>query len=200
MIITLYVLVASCNNDYIAAMQNKTRPLAVATFVQLNHGWNADPNSPNPRISVDSSSVLITFYVNAYKFPQLAEGTKAILRFKNCQRYRLGATNDEGWYLGQCRFSGMAPAWGEFFAVSGESGLLLAPVDWVLLASGGHADSARHHLFYFKDETFECVAEDWEVQLPANQLIESIFISKPPSLDPPQKQVLTSQKWWNFWQ
>jgi hypothetical protein len=29
----------------------------------------------------------------------------------------LGRTNDEGWYLGQCRFSKVAPTWGEFYHV-----------------------------------------------------------------------------------
>lgn len=136
----------------------------MATFVQLNFGWNADPNSPEPRVSVDGADVLVSFYVNAFQFPELLEGTRAILRFKNCRRYRLGPTNDEGWYMGQCRFSRMAPAWGEFYSVSGESHLLSAPVDWVDVADAKGAGSARHYLFYFKDETLECAAEDWEAE------------------------------------
>ena len=136
-------------------------------FSQLNRGWNADPNAPVPRVSVIGTDVLVTFYVNAFQFPGFVEGTTAALRFNNCQRYRLGPTNDEGWYMGKCRFSQLAPAWGEFYAVSGEPDVLLGPTDWIMLAAASRAGSAGHYLFYFRDETFECVADDWEVQLPS---------------------------------
>jgi len=70
----------------------------------------------------------------------------------------MGPTNDEGWYLGQCRFSGKAPEWGEFYAVLGEPHSADGPNDWVLIE--GYSDTKRtHFLFYFRDETFECLAE-----------------------------------------
>jgi hypothetical protein len=31
----------------------------------------------------------------------------------------------------------------------------------------------EQYLFYFKDETFECVARSWEVELPVNRLLVS---------------------------
>lgn len=68
----------------------------MAKFVQLNHGWNADPNAPQPLIGADGSEIQVTFYVNAFQFPEFIEGTQAVLRFKRCERYRLGSTNDEG--------------------------------------------------------------------------------------------------------
>lgn len=145
----------------------------MATFVQLNYGWNADPNAPEPTASVGGSTVLVSFRVNAFQFPQFTEGDRAVLRFENCQRYRLGSTNDEGWYMGTCRFSRLAPAWGEFFHVSGEASLLLQPADWVIVAPNSMDELSRHYLFYFKDETFECVASNWAVQLPANQSLRT---------------------------
>ena len=53
------------------------------------------------------------------------------LRFESCWRYRLGGTNEEGWWPRQCRFSLLAPGWG-FCEVAGErSGLLgVAPATW----------------------------------------------------------------------
>lgn len=74
--------------------------------------------------------------------------------------------------MGQCRFSRLAPAWGEFYRVSGDSKLLLAPLDWSILPLAVDTSDAEHYLFYFKDETFECVAEGWEVQLPANPSLQ----------------------------
>ena len=144
----------------------------MVTFVQLNRDWNADPNAPEPRVSVVGPDVLLSFYVNAFEFPEFIEGTRAVLRFKRCERYRLGSTNDEGWYMGKCRFSRLAPAWGEFYKVSGEPGLLIAPQDWSVLPTPADAKELTHYLFYLKDETFECVAEGWDVQLPANPSLQ----------------------------
>lgn len=144
----------------------------MATFIQLNEGWNADPNAPEPAVFVSGPDVSVTFSVNAFRFPELSEGTKATLRFKNCHRFRTGPTNDEGWYTGKCRFSRLAPAWGEFYAVSGAPELLLAPSDWVANPNAPHAGPAKHYLFYFKDETFECMADDWQVELPANASLQ----------------------------
>ena len=138
-----------------------------AEFIQLNHAWNAEPNAPDPHVSVVGSDVLVTFYVNAFRFPQFAEDTTATLRFKNCERYRLGPTNDEGWDMGKCRFSQLAPAWGEFYAISGEAELLLSPVDWIVVSTAIRAGVGKHFLFYFRDATFECVSDGWEVELPS---------------------------------
>ncbi|RQO55617.1 hypothetical protein DBR47_20410 [Paucibacter sp. KBW04] len=140
----------------------------MAKFVQLNNGWNADPNAPEPSVLVVGPDTFVTFYVNAFQFPKFSEGTKATLRFKNCQRFRDGPTNDEGWLMGECRFSRLAPAWGEFYAVSGAPDLLSAPQDWIINADAPRSGQATHFLFYFKDETFECVADDWAVELPAS--------------------------------
>lgn len=68
--------------------------------------------------------------------------------------------------MGECRFSRLAPAWGELYGVSGDSKLLLAPDDWIVLAQSSKDEPAQHYLFYFKDETFECVARSLSVQLP----------------------------------
>jgi hypothetical protein len=127
------------------------------TFVQLNDGWNADPNAPEPTVRVIGSDLVLSFFVNAFQFPEFNEGEQGCLRFINCERYRLGLTNDEGWYRGQCRFSKLAPSWGEFYLVSGDSPLLEAPLDWKLLRPAN--GTGKHFLFYFRDDTFECVAE-----------------------------------------
>jgi len=135
----------------------------IASFVQLNDGWNAEPNAPQPRVPVAGADVSVRFLLNAFQFPEFSEGDEAILCFRDIGRYRLGPTNDEGWHMGKCRFSRLAPIWGEFYDVSGSQNLLLAPTDWLLL---GANRKGKHFLFYFRDETFECVARDWSVDLP----------------------------------
>src|ERR1041385_3215186 len=89
-------------------------------FTKLNDGWNADPNAPDPRISTDKSDVILEFSLNPVAYPQYEKSEQGILRFSDCWRYCLGPTNDEGWHRGQCRFSRLAPQWGEFYEVTGD--------------------------------------------------------------------------------
>lgn len=133
----------------------------MTAFSKLNDGWNAEPNAPHPQVMVDGADLLLSFGMNPWQFPQYNEGDIGTLRFARCSRYRLGPTNDEGWYRGQCRFSGIAPAWGEFYELTGDLRLAECPKDWVQVSpSSGHS---RHFLFYLRDETFECDAEDWKL-------------------------------------
>jgi hypothetical protein len=128
-------------------------------FRKLNEGWNADPNAPEPVVELSGADILLRFSLNPLQFPQFAFGDLGILRFLNCSRYRLGSTNDEGWYRGQCRYSRMAPAWGEFYEISGTDPHRDDPEDWKPASQASGA--SRHFLFYFRDETFECIAADW---------------------------------------
>lgn len=137
-------------------------------FHKLNADWNADPNSPDPQLRVAGNDVILTFFVNGFIYPHFKEGDRAELRFHDCCTYRLGRTNDEGWYRGQCRFSGIAPEWGEFYEVSGDLKLDVSPPDWKgtpcpleWKRNGAERTGLRHYLFYLKDETFECEAASW---------------------------------------
>lgn len=141
-------------------------------FRKLNLDWNADPNSPDPQVRVEGNDVVLTFEVNAYVYPQFNEGDLAELRFSNCCTYRLGGTNDEGWFRGQCRFSGIAPSWGEFYEVFGDLKLDISPPNWEgrrraiqWMYNGEVRTGLRHFLFYMKDQTFECDAESWSFQM-----------------------------------
>ncbi len=146
-------------------------------FEQINSGWNAEPNAPEPKVQVSGSDVLLTFYVNAFQFEGFEEDELGILRFTQCQRYRLGPTNDEGWVRGQCRFSKLAPKWGEFYLVSGDDALLYAADDWKLVKPGSGV--GKHFLFYFRDDTFECVAEHCAVEKTAdNSLQRTGFVGR----------------------
>jgi len=134
-------------------------------FLQLNHGWNAEPNAPDAQVVVAGSTVDLRFLMNPFQFPEYSEEDVGVISFVGCWRWRYGATNDEGWYRGQCRFSGVAPAWGEFYQVEGD--LLLdsprAPRDWKVL--GPQREDTQHFLFYLRDGTFECDAAAWSLRV-----------------------------------
>jgi hypothetical protein len=129
------------------------------TFSKLNTDWNAEPNAPNPQVQLWECDVVLSFLLNPFLYPQFKEEDVGQLRFRSCRRYRLGSVNDEGWYRGQCRFSKLAPAWGEFYEVSGDLLLEKLPDDWIQV--GPKTEAQRHFLFYFRDEEFECDAESW---------------------------------------
>jgi hypothetical protein len=136
-------------------------------FIHLNRDWNAEPNAPAPKVEQLGTTIALRFYLNPFQFPEFSVGAVGCLSFTGCSRWRLGSTNDEGWYMGQCRYSGIAPGWGEFYEVVGEDGCRDQPDDWRTI--GTDAADGRHFLFYLRDETFECIALAWS------------FSSSPPS-------------------
>jgi hypothetical protein len=143
------------------------------SFQKLNDGWNAQPNAPWPRITVSDRDLLLRFLLNSSQFTSFAEEDEGVLRFVNCARYRFGATNDEGWFRGQCRYSKLAPGWGEFYEIAGPDLHLMDPLDWKM--AGGASTSSRHFLFYFRDETFECIADEWTFEpVPENALANKL--------------------------
>ena len=133
------------------------------TFTKLTHTWNANPNAPEAEISVDGSDVLLAFFANPWMFPDYDEEERLELRFTDVSRYRLGESNDEGWYtMGKCRFSRIAPEWGEFYEVSGDLLLESLPLQWSFLRAPTEEDV--HYLFYLKENTFECSARGWSMR------------------------------------
>jgi hypothetical protein len=118
-----------------------------------------------PKVRLEGTTLVLTFYLNPWAFPRFKLGDRGELMFPDCWRYRLGATNDEGWWRGQCRFSRRAPDWGEFYELEGDLRLDRLPErSWALLAEPRDTNT-RHFLFYFKDETFECDAADWDFRV-----------------------------------
>lgn len=131
------------------------------TFNQLNHGWNAEPNAPDPVVEVQGTTARLSFFLNPYQY-QAGADEVAELTFTGTAKWRLGPTNDEGWHRGQCRYSGVAPRWGHLYEILGEDAVRSAPLDWQSVPSGG--SNGRHFLFYLRDETFECMADEWTLQ------------------------------------
>ncbi|MDB5707615.1 MAG: hypothetical protein JWN66_4731 [Sphingomonas bacterium] len=132
--------------------------MKTATFLKLNDGWNAEPNDPDEHVAVNANAVELTFFLNPWAY-DAAEGQVGRLIFTESARWRLGPTNDEGWYRGQCRYGRLAPGWGEFYEIIGPDPLVGQSNDWHELEPVGTGD--RHFLFYLRDNTFECIAADW---------------------------------------
>lgn len=110
------------------------------------------------KIHVGASRVQLSFFLNPFAY-EAEEEEIGCLTFENCSTWRLGPTNDEGWYLGQCRYSQAAPVWGEFYELVGEDDAPRQPSDWQTPPSPG--SGSRHFLFCLRDDTFECFVANW---------------------------------------
>jgi len=127
------------------------------TFLHLKPDWNAEPNAPSLEVVVEGSTVTLSFYLNPFAYDATEDEIGRVV-FKGCSRWRWDTTNDEAWFSGKGRFSGVAPKWGEFYEIVGDD----ASIDdheWEVISpddAGG-----RDFLFYFRDDAIECVAEDW---------------------------------------
>jgi len=128
-------------------------------FVHLNKNWNAEPNAPEEEIEVINNDLSLSFVVNPWAYEGFQENQRAKILFHGCSKWRNGKTNDEGWYSGQCRFSKIAPDWGEFYEISGNLLLEKCPNDWHII---NNKSGNKHFLFYLRDTTFECDAESYE--------------------------------------
>ncbi|MEE0264719.1 MAG: hypothetical protein UD936_03745 [Acutalibacteraceae bacterium] len=131
-------------------------------FEQLNIGWNSEPNAPELSVSVEGADVVITFYLNAFEYHGYSEGDKAKITFHNCYQYRIGEPNDEGFYVyNRSRYKQYGVKWGEFYLVHGSDWQENFPAP---VKVGVFADNLQHYLFYFKDETFECIASSYSAE------------------------------------
>ncbi|MEP4199345.1 MAG: hypothetical protein ABJL99_27275 [Aliishimia sp.] len=130
------------------------------TFTRLNEDWNAHPNDVGLKIEQRGQMLLAHMKPNPYVYRQYEKIPEITVRFEGCERYRVTPINDHGWYGGQCRFSGLAPSWGEFYEISGNTRDDMDPTLWVKMEGAG----ARHFHFYLRDEALEVKALDWSMQ------------------------------------
>lgn len=135
--------------------------MSIPNFSHLNRDWNAEPNAPGEKVVVKGTTVQLTFFLNPWAY-EAGEEENGSLIFEQCSLWRLGSTNDEGWYAGQCRYSKTAPRWGEFYELLGEDDQRLKPTDWQELMP--MPPEQRHFLFYLRDNTFECFAANWRFE------------------------------------
>ena len=129
-------------------------------FVRLNEGWNADPNDPGLQVSVDSDVLTAQIRPNVFVYPSFQSIETIEIRFAGCSRYRVTPIDDEGWYRGQCRFSGLAPDWGEFYEIFGDTVDAMQPAPWI----DADGQGTRHFHFFLRDETLEVKAQDWSMR------------------------------------
>lgn len=137
-------------------------------FIKHNIGWDAEPNAPMPEIKLinNNSKLSLSFYLNSFIYPNIDEESTGVIDFINCYKYRIGPTNDEGFYKGQCRFYKTGIPWGNFYEIKNSTWKKDFPKDEIILDKTlKNIKNLNHYLFYFRDETFECISESFEFNI-----------------------------------
>jgi len=139
---------------------NDQNQLTKVDYVQITKDWNAHSVSPKIELQVINSNLIMTIIVNDYVFEGFDEGDKASILFKSCSKYSLNTCNDEGYYYGQYRTNPNELPWGGFYEIkSGLDREFPEPIVNLTMENS----NKRHFIFFFKDETFECLADDYEI-------------------------------------
>ena len=136
-------------------------PTVMIDYIQITNNWNADPVSPEIELSLDEENLIMDIYLNHYAFENFKEGDKVKILFKNCAEYSLNTCNDEGYYYGQYRTNPNELPWGEFYEI--KSGLDRNMPSPIVKINNDNSDK-KHFIFFFKDETFECLASEYELE------------------------------------
>ncbi len=140
----------------------------------LTKDWNADPNAPEVKLSVDNTAVTLDFYVNAFQFDSFQEGDKARVTFLNCHKYSFNTMNEEGYYKGKYRYNNFRLPWGEFYRLD-TNWQIDFPNEKTVLIEASDVAKQNHFIFFFKDNTFECVAEDCCIEFIQVSLSEDLI-------------------------
>ena len=84
----------------------------------------------------------------------------------------MGQPNDEGFYChNESRYAQYGVEWGEFYLVN-ESDWKTNFPDVQIIDGSIQTDGLNHYLFYFRDETFEVIAESYSFQVMRHKFIE----------------------------
>jgi hypothetical protein len=130
-------------------------------YNKLTKNWNADPVLPEIELEIDRNDLIMCIRLNHYVFDNYKKGDKVKIRFINCSLYSLNTCNDEGYYYGQYRTNPNELPWGEFYEI--KSGLDRNMPNPIVKIADDNSDK-KHFIFFFKDETFECIASEYELE------------------------------------
>lgn len=130
------------------------------TFNHLNATWNAHPNDASLKVEQNGQTLQAHMRPNPYIYREYENIPAITICFEDCKRYRVTSVNDHGWYAGQCRFSGLAPSWGEFYEIFGDTRDDMDPTPWITMEGSG----MRHFHFYLRDQTLEVKAQGWSLE------------------------------------
>lgn len=138
----------------------------------LNIDWGAEPNAPQPKLSVDGNRISIKFLLNPFNYDTIEDDEKGELTFINCHKYSFNNCNDEGYYRGQYRYKSSQLPWGEFYELQTNWKKDLYP-DSIILNEVIDENDLKHYIFFLRDNILECIAEGCEFRYLKNRITQA---------------------------
>jgi hypothetical protein len=130
-------------------------------YIKLNTNWNAEPNAPKVEIKIQGDKLELEFFLNSFIFDHVNEGDKGQLLFTDCNKYSFNSCNDEGYFRGQYRYKNETLPWGEFYELM-HDGEIDFHSDYKMVKDKTNEIGLKHFIFFFRDNTFECIARDFK--------------------------------------
>jgi len=130
-------------------------------YKKLNIDWNAEPNAPEVKLKIEGDKLKISFYLNPFIYDNVYDEDKGELIFTDCFKYSFNSCNDTGYYLGQYRYNDDILPWGEFYELQHDWEKDFHK-DFEILNPLHDKEQLRHFIFFFRDNTLECIARDFE--------------------------------------
>jgi hypothetical protein len=147
-------------------------------YIKLNKNWNAQPNVPQPYVTKTDEGIDLTFFLNPLLFQHIDEDDKGTLKFLDVYAYRLGATGEEGYNRGEFRYKNAQLPWGEFYELLGSNWKNDFPDDKQIINEKANKSKLRHFIFFLKEETFECLAIDYQYAF-VDKISEALEVKYP---------------------
>ncbi|MDD4745752.1 MAG: hypothetical protein RBR35_04545 [Salinivirgaceae bacterium] len=138
---------------------------------KLNTNWNADPNNPEPTISLIENGIELSFLLDSTAFEHIDKEDMGSLEFQNVFAYRLESTNNEDSSSNQFRFKNDQLPRGAFYELVNSKWDSNFPNDKIVVNESINKKEIRHFVFFLGNTIFECLATDYQFNY-KNNLIE----------------------------
>ena len=132
-----------------------------STYKKLNLDFDAEPNAPNPIVTENSESLSLTFLLNPFIWDNVKDDEQAKLIFNKVYAYRIGSPGSDN-FKDFRYFDSEIDNYG-FYQIENSKWKSDFPDDKKIV-NNTFVDSSdlNHFVFFFRDNTFECIANEYE--------------------------------------
>ncbi|WP_421813555.1 hypothetical protein [Flagellimonas sp.] len=133
------------------------------TYIKLNLDFDAEPNAPGPEILINDSTLILKFLLNPFLWENVKDDEQAELHFIDTLKYRLGGPGSDNFK--DFRYYDKDIDNYGFYQINDSNWMRDFPSDEKVVSKVGYSSfksNYKHYVFFFRDNTFECVAEGFK--------------------------------------
>ncbi|BDD03879.1 hypothetical protein [Aureibacter tunicatorum] len=133
-------------------------------FEKINIDWSPEPNAPYQTLFKNSKNLELIFYLNPFIHKNINDDDIGIISFNNCFKFRLGKPNSDEFYRNQFRYNSKDLEFYDFYELKQSDWEKNFPKDEKILLNQDeiNINNLKHYILFFRDETFECLAYNYE--------------------------------------